>query len=900
MDDWKKPDRDNSALATIQNPHLAFSIPHSKHSEIRNPQSAIRNREIRNPQSAIWKSAIRNPLCPSLLLLCLSCSGRAQSLSDGIGAWQRGDYATAEKALGHVAAGGAAGAAVAYTRLLNEVGRYVEAEAAARKGNDSRLAVELCRALRLQGKYTDAEAAVAPSTLPTGRFEYAELLRLRGQNDKSRRIYQTIAGGPRLFLGRGRQGTPEKDADDIEDAIAMAQSLRRLEDFHGSNALYQDLLDRYPESSEIRLAWADLFLEKYNPAEASGLYQEVLKKNPHHPLALVGLAQCPSDSSDARVNQLLDKALEVNPKLMEAFQIRVHQFIEDEQYQKAADELVAAEKINAQDLDNWSLRGAVAFFTRQNYQKFFDQIASVNSHYGEAWLQLGQLCASHKRFEQAAEFFRKAIETDPRLWRAYAALGINLLRLGEDRAGKEALERAYAGDPFNIWTVNTLRLLDSFKYYRDSQTPHFRVRIHTKEEVLRDLAEDLLEKSYRALSQRYQFEPAFRTSVEFYPNHEDFAVRTLGVPGLGALGATFGKVIALDSPAARKRGEYNWASTLWHEVTHVFTLNLSDMKVPRWLTEGLSTYEERLARPGWGKQIDPMFVQATEKGRLLPLKDLSAGFLHPKYPEQMVISYEQASLVSQYLVEQYGWEKMRRLLAAFRDKSESDAFPFIYGKPLDRLEAEFQAYLKPRVERVAAQLNENSASEYLKQVRTGEDHFKNGNWEKAAEAYRRAITLEPEPRYPVSVYFRLAQAEEKLEKREAAMDAYLKAGQLFETEESAFQRAFDLALKLDRRDAVATAYENLLFLYPADSDLHLAMGQALLKWNQPEQAVIPLKRATELSTGDAAQAHYLLGRAYWAAGKPDLARKAVLAALDIAPAFEKAQQLLLQIAEGRK
>ena len=58
--------------------------------------------------------------------------------------------------------------------------------------------------------------------------------------------------------------------------------------------------------------------------------------------------------------------------------------------------------------------------------------------------------------------------------------------------------------------------------------------------------------------------------VEVYPDHEDFAVRTLGMPGLGALGVTFGEVVAMDSPSGRKPGDFNWASTLWHEMSHVY------------------------------------------------------------------------------------------------------------------------------------------------------------------------------------------------------------------------------------------------------------------------------------------------------------------------------------------
>jgi len=60
--------------------------------------------------------------------------------------------------------------------------------------------------------------------------------------------------------------------------------------------------------------------------------------------------------------------------------------------------------------------------------------------------------------------------------------------------------------------------------------------------------------------------------VEVYPDHEDFAVRTLGMPGLGALGvtftsATYGSSSPWTSPSGRPPGSFHWASTLWHEMT---------------------------------------------------------------------------------------------------------------------------------------------------------------------------------------------------------------------------------------------------------------------------------------------------------------------------------------------
>ena len=74
----------------------------------------------------------------------------------------------------------------------------------------------------------------------------------------------------------------------------------------------------------------------------------------------------------------------------------------------------------------------------------------------------------------------------------------------------------------------------------------------------------------------------------------------MGMPGLGALGVTFGEVVAMDSPSGRKPGDFNWASTLWHEMSHVYILTATNHRVPRWFTEGLAVHEETQASPEWG------------------------------------------------------------------------------------------------------------------------------------------------------------------------------------------------------------------------------------------------------------------------------------------------------------
>ncbi len=58
---------------------------------------------------------------------------------------------------------------------------------------------------------------------------------------------------------------------------------------------------------------------------------------------------------------------------------------------------------------------------------------------------------------------------------------------------------------------------------------------------------------------------------------------------------------------------------MWHEFCHVITLNLTHNKMPRWLSEGISVYEESQQDPRWGQQMNPQYRQMILSGQLTPV-----------------------------------------------------------------------------------------------------------------------------------------------------------------------------------------------------------------------------------------------------------------------------------------
>ncbi len=280
---------------------------------------------------------------------------------------------------------------------------------------------------------------------------------------------------------------------------------------------------------------------------------------------------------------------------------------------------------------------------------------------------MAEAAVSQRQYQTAVDLAQQAVGLDPSSWWSYGVLGMNQLRTGAVEAGRQSLETAFAGDPYNPWYKNTLDLLDTFGHYERIPTEHFEIFVHEREaDLLGPYAAEVAEEAFAALQERYGAVPPTPIRLEIYPSHSDFSVRTLGLTGLGALGVSFGSTLVMDSPSALEAGNFNWASTLWHEVSHAFHLAMTDHRVPRWFTEGLAVHEQHKARPDWGHRASPGWLQAYQAGRLHPVSRLNEGFIRPEYPEQVVFSYYQASLVLDLIESRWGLDAVLAMLEGYR------------------------------------------------------------------------------------------------------------------------------------------------------------------------------------------------------------------------------------------
>jgi Flp pilus assembly protein TadD len=95
------------------------------------------------------------------------------------------------------------------------------------------------------------------------------------------------------------------------------------------------------------------------------------------------------------------------------------------------------------------------------------------------------------------------------------------------------------------------------------------------------------------------------------------------------------------------------------------------------------------------------------------------------------------------------------------------------------------------------------------------------------------------------------------------------------------------------------AYQRIVAIDPFDAEAQAQVGRLSMALNQPQLAARHFKAVIGLKPVDAAAAHTDLAESLLKGGQRADARRQTLAALEIAPGYERAQNLLLEIAGSR-
>jgi tetratricopeptide (TPR) repeat protein len=801
---------------------------------------------------------------------------------------------------------------------INE-GRYDEVVSLTSQldAQDPAVAALRARALIARGRYDEAIKLLEPPAARVPASESALELGL---------LYQALGRAEaRDVLTRvAARSASSKDAHEI---VRGAQALQALDLVEEAQEAFRDAATAAPGDPAINTAWGDFFFERQCQTcntEAVKSYQMALEADARHVPAMLGLARAIASDNPPAAIATARKILDINPSHVETHVFLAGQAADAGRRDEARQLIQKALDVNPSSLDALALLAALAYVEDRvpDFEAQVAKVLSIAPRHADVYRVAAQHTAHAYRFDEAVALVRRALDLDSRHQPALADLGMYLLRTGDERGAREALETSFKLNPYDVVTYNLLEMMDTLDTFVTTEAADVVLRMDKEDAaVLQEPVLELARRALATLSKRYQFTPKGPILIEMFPKHDHFAVRTAGLPGMiGALGACFGRVVTIDSPRAQP-GEFQWEATLWHELAHVITLQMSNQRLPRWLSEGISEFEETIERPGrWGRPGEVMFANLMNRGETIKLRDLNASFQNPQL---IGIGYYQASLLVKHIVDRFGHDALRRLVSVHAKGMDDEAgLKAALDVDFDDLQASFDQAMEARFGALRAALKPPSGDAELFKMgveklrplaEANPDSFpvqmvlgtvlrRNGDLEGALAAFERAAALVPMATGDESPHEHIAQIA--LERKDttravAALETILKHD--FDNIDAARELVKLLReMKVSDAARLQPVYERVAAVDPFDSEAQSALGRLAMQRGDWDVAVGAFRAVIALKPVDQAGAHTDLAESYLKSGRRADARKQVLAALEIAPSYQRAQDLLLSIAEARQ
>ncbi len=578
-------------------------------------------------------------------------------------------------------------------------------------------ATELCaKVLKTRPKDTAFGCAYAELLAEVGKYTesikaFNDVLLVEPEHDRAWALRKEVAknlGNKKIvkettdyFFKRYEKKVDYFNSDKVKNPLELAYVGLGIKDENPKDAfevgflLAEGLVEKRAEKEEEVLLWsARLAYELYAFGKAGVRFETVRKFRPNHPDALAGLAEVyiTARHDTKKAEPLLRQALQINPNHVQAHLTQAAVHIIEDKFEAARSHIDAALSVNPNHLDALAL---LAFYHHDLNQadqeaEIEKRVLAINPKHADYYCSMGNLMEDKRGYKDATAYFKKAVEVDPTYWRGYFCLGMNTSRQGAhgEKEGKRLLLKAFKMNRFNIWAYNMIKVLDKIigdeeqqvpPVYAESKTAHFALKFYKKEaEIMRPYMEEWAEAAFQHQTKLFGYEPKGPLTIELMSTNDQSA-RTVGLPGLPALGVCFGKLCTVVTPRENKNRprKFNWRKVLDHEFCHVMTLQMSDFRVPRWYTEAFSTYVEDDSRI----QYDPMMVNYIAKNRLLPIQDMNQYFR-----SNPLMAYIHGRHVIEHIDKTYGFDSHKKALRMFAEgKKVEKVFPEVTGATMDVL-----------------------------------------------------------------------------------------------------------------------------------------------------------------------------------------------------------------------
>ena len=767
------------------------------------------------------------------------------------------------------------------------------------------------------GQYTEAQQTINAGlkryswSLPL-RFLAQEIYHLNNQHEAADAFLTSI------HELASRSAWRYTDASSLV-ALGQASLKRNVDPGEVLESFYDRAIKEYPDHRNAYLASGNLALAKHDYGLAQETFQAALKHIPDDPELLFGLARSVQNSSPEQHEKLMAQVLRLNPNHIPAHLQQVSRLIHSEQYTLAKSHLDQILSINPHHTEAWSCLAVIAHFENRPHAEtaYYWQALSHHNQNPEVDYLIGKMLSEHYRFAEGAAYQHQALEKDSYFLPARIQLAQDELRLGHEISGWEHALQAHQQDGYDTTTFNLLELKDQLAKFKTLEDDFFIIRMDSREaDIYGHQVIKLLHAARNTLCEKYDLDLKDKITVEIFPDPDDFAVRTFGMPAVsGYLGVCFGKVITANSPASQAEHPTNWQSVLWHEYCHVVTLELTRNKMPRWISEGISVYEERQKNPHWGETMIPQYREIILKGESTPIGQLSSAFLNPKSSLHIQFAYYQSSMVVEYIIDHFGFEALGNILNDLRVGIPINVAIERRTKELGELEQEFASFLKDQAEQFAPSadwseqnlraLTSDDTKRFDDWIKEHPNHFQglmaysqileDENRIKELEAILIQLTkLYPEYTGADNACLRLAKLYQK-QKQYDLEQTYLEQHAAINPHAlNVFQRLIELHRKSENWRAVYQAAQSAIAINPLVQETQRAYAESCIQLHQKQEAIHAYQAILVLNPHNTATAHYQLARLL---RENDLeqAKRHTLIALEEAPRFRAAHQLLLEL-----
>jgi len=206
-------------------------------------------------------------------------------------------------------------------------------------------------------------------------------------------------------------------------------------------------------------------------------------------------------------------------------------------------------------------------------------------------------------------------------------------------------------------------------------------------------AEELMAASQQALerlSEDAGVHPEKPISLYIYANSKDLqGAMVFPQEWTGGVAFTEYGIIAIGVSS----GHLDWgkralAHELGHLVTHEITFSPYGAILPTWLDEGLAMHAEGEPDP----YLESWLKKAIDEQRLISVRSLSSPF--SAKPEEAYISYAQSQSLVEFLIQNYGKDKISHLLTLLKEGNSCDeALTEVYGFDQGGLDELWREYI---------------------------------------------------------------------------------------------------------------------------------------------------------------------------------------------------------------